>query len=114
VRESGHCHYPYLVARKPGELAATWFCGDGNALRAEVARIQTRDGAIAPDVIRSSPFALDLWWRTTAQDTLVRDTGGEYLAVAILNDSSVAVASPILNPVSGARGFAWRTFVMRP
>ena len=54
--------FPYLVARGAGELAATWFSGGVDALRANVARITlAADDGAAPVVEQSRPLAVNAW-----------------------------------------------------
>jgi hypothetical protein len=107
----GQCHYPYLIARRTGELAATWFCGFGNDLRAYAARLHTSNGDELPRVSQSRPFAVDAWESFASHpDSLVRQTGGEYLAISFLHDGDIGVISPIYRETIHSRGFTWREF----
>jgi hypothetical protein len=110
VESRGRCHFPYLVAHGSGELAATWFCGRGNELRAYAALLQMTDSDGPPRVIQSQPFAVNAWWRRTPVDSLVRDEMGEYLAITFLRAGGFGVVSPIYNPITHSRGFTWRVF----
>ena len=98
--------YPYLVGRGPGELAATWFSGREETLRAHVARIhlqpESADGA--PQVRESVPFQPDTW---TSGDSPTRDPGGEYVPVAFLTDGGLAVVTPIQDQRGARWGFSW-------
>ena len=81
IVESGDTlHYPYLVARGRGELAASWFSGSGENLRAHVARIDVDAGGGPPRVSAAGPFAIDAWQRPEKPgDPATRDSAGEYL-----------------------------------
>lgn len=98
-------YFPYLVARGPGELAATWFAGEGEALTANVARIDVSGGEDGePSVLWSESFVPDTWtWRGDR-----RGTAGEYFPVIFLADGGLAVVTPIFNRSSGKMGFVWQ------
>jgi hypothetical protein len=100
-------YFPYLAARGPGELAATWFSGSGETLRANVARIDRIDAspAAGPSVRSAAPFQLDSW--IPRGESQVLATGGEYLPVVFLSDGDLGVAAPILNFTEERRGFSW-------
>ena len=70
-------YFPYLVARGTGRLAATWFSGTGDSLRANVAALEGQADGSAPHVLRAPPFVPDTWrnWEKGA-DPPVRDTDG--------------------------------------
>lgn len=111
VASGGQCHYPYLVARSSGELAATWLCGFGNDLRAHAARLQMSTGDGPPRVAQSAPIPLDVWEQQAAHpDSLLRSSGGEYLAITFLGDGGFGVVTPIYNETARHFGFAWRVF----
>ena len=97
-------YFPYLAARATGELAATWFSGSGESLRANVAWIDAGPDA-GPSVRRADPFPLDSW--IPMGESQVRATGGEYLPVVFLSDGDLGVAAPILNPSEERQGFSW-------
>jgi hypothetical protein len=98
--------FPFLVARGPGELAATWFSGTGNDLSAQVAVIDA-NGSSAPSVRASKPFQIDSWSRTS--ELPLRDPGGEYLPLVFLSHGGLGVAAPIQNLREGRKGFSWYT-----
>jgi hypothetical protein len=97
-------YFPYLAARGPGELAATWFSGSGEDLRAHVALIDAR-GSTPPSVRSADPFQLDSW--IPAGESSVRATGGEYLPVLFLSDGDLGVAAPVQNIPENRLGFSW-------
>lgn len=100
----GPFFYPFLTARGPGELAATWFSGVGDDLRANVALIQLNGNDVS--LRRAPPFQIDSWTRTAEP---VRDPGGEYLPVVFLATGDLGVVAPIQNVRVGRRGFSWYT-----
>jgi hypothetical protein len=105
-------YYPYLIARRHGELAATWFSGRGDALQAHVARLQVNDGNKPPRMITAPPFQPDSWLRRRdSTKPPIRDTAGEYIAVTFLRDGAIAVVSPIQS--DQRVGFSWRRIEAR-
>ena len=44
-------YYPYLVARGPGELAATWFTGTGDSLVWQLCKIRVGDHSARPQLL---------------------------------------------------------------
>ncbi len=105
-------YFPYLVARDRGDLAATWFSGQSEALQAHVARLEVGDPDAPPRMIESAPFRIDTWI-APPEEPPVRDTGGEYLAMAFLRDGGLAVVSPIQNKGAQRFGFSWRRIEAR-
>jgi hypothetical protein len=101
-------YFPYLIARGPGELAATWFSGRAETLQAHVAGINILNGAVPPKISESKPFRVD-WWQNGASPEvpLVRGTGGEYVALTFLRSGGLAVVSPIANSREQRFGFSW-------
>jgi hypothetical protein len=98
--------YPYLVARGNGELAASWFSGGGDSLRAQVAHIDLRD--TVPALAVSPPIAAEVWgWSARKEDPTLRDTGGEYLALLFLRDGSLGLVAPIQDERQNRFGFSW-------
>lgn len=95
--------FPYLAARGGGELAATWYSGLRDDLRANVARITLQPGATVPLVERADPIAVNAW----SLDGGRRDTGGEYVPVAFLRDGALAVVTTVQNPTPLEVGFTW-------
>jgi hypothetical protein len=104
-------YFPYLVARGPGELAATWFSGSLGTWKAHVARIDVGEGAAPPRMVEAPPFKPDSWRenRQWPEDPQTPDTAGEYLALAFLRSGSPAVVSPIQNKREKRFGFSlWK------
>jgi hypothetical protein len=101
--------FPYLTARAPGVLAATWFFHTGDTLRWRVASIDMKTGTEPLKVAVSAAMALESW----SGDPLQADPGGEYLPVALLADGSVAVVTPIQNEKAHRVGFTWWDFMVR-
>jgi len=100
--------YPYLVARGPGELAATWFSARQEVLQAHAARIDVAEGPTPPRVVESQPFESDCWQESRLPDDLpVRYAGGEYLAVCFLRNGGLAVVSPVQNWRGNRFGFSF-------
>lgn len=54
-------YFPYLIARGPGELAATWFSGTNETLRTHVEEIKVSDAGEPPQVIEAEPFQPEVW-----------------------------------------------------
>jgi hypothetical protein len=103
-------YFPYLVARGPGELAATWFSGRPERLQAHVARIDIGEGEAPPRMVESRPFAPDSWrMDSRPDDPPIGETAGEYLPVAFLSTGGLAVVSPIQNRRETRFGFSlWK------
>jgi hypothetical protein len=105
-------YYPYLVARRRGELAATWFAGWTGTWHARVARIDVGDGEAPPRMVESAPFRPDSWQWPNPQwpnDPLLPDTAGEYVPVIFLRKGGLAVVSPIGNRRDKRFGFSlWK------
>jgi hypothetical protein len=95
--------FPYLVARGPGELAATWFEGQGEQLRWRACRIRYLDPGHV-DMLVSVPLVSDIW--DAGEPAPVPGTGGEYLPVAFLRDGDLAVAVPIQDAKADRFGFS--------
>lgn len=101
-------YYPYLIARGTGELAATWFSGHAETLQAHLAQIEVRDVDASPRMIESPPLRTDSWGAgARPEDPLVRDSAGEYLAVAFLKDGGLGMVGPIQNRGANRFGFSW-------
>ena len=106
--------FPYLVAGRRGDLAATWFTASDNDkrdLQWHVARVEIAADKAQPRMILSAPQSLESR-RVRMEDNgaIFNDTGGEYLATALLRDGSIAVVSPIQNRPDGRVGFTWWKF----
>ena len=107
-------HYPYLIARGKGELAATWFTGSAETLQWHVARIDIGGHDSRPRIMESSPLRADSWDPPDRpEDRPIRDTAGEYLGVTFLRDGGLAVVSPIQDPMTWRFGFSWWRFDVR-
>ncbi|MEO8681722.1 MAG: sialidase family protein [Vicinamibacterales bacterium] len=102
-------YFPYLAARGPGELAATWFSGPIATLQAHVARFDASVRDVAPRVTEAPPFRPDSWRPVRASDTVppARDPAGEYLPVMFLKRGGLAVVSPIQDEAAKRVGFSW-------
>ena len=105
-------YFPYLVARGPGELAATWFSGPIADLQANVARLDVGAGDAAPRMRRAPQFRPESWERGKHEGSgpVPRDPGGEYLAVMFPDDGGLAVVSPIQDERANRFGFSWWRF----
>jgi len=100
--------FPYLVARGPGEMAATWFSARQEVVQAHAARIDVGEGGAPPRVVESAPFEPDCWLESRSPDAPpLRSTGGEYLAVCFLRAGGLAVVSPIQNWREKRFGFSF-------
>lgn len=99
--------FPYLVARGPGELAATWFSGRIGEFEAHAALVLVPKGdrEEEPRLLASEPFLPDSW--VLREGSRVRDTAGEYLPVTFLADGDLAVASTIQDAEAERFGFSW-------
>ena len=106
ARDNDRIFFPYLVAAGPGELAASWFTGQGESLAVRLARVNAspEGGAAEPTVRASEPFQLDVW--RAVDGSFVRDTGGEYVALAFLSSGRLAAATPIQDPGRERFGFS--------
>ena len=107
--------FPYLVARRDGELAATWFSAAEPTfedLQAHVARIHFASPGGPPQITFASPWSLESARPPAGGqgDTVANDTGGEYLGVALLSDGDIAVVGPIQNKAAQRMGFSWWRF----
>ena len=107
-------YYPYLIARRQGELAATWSSGEGETLRTHVARIDVSIGKTAPQVIECPPFQTEIWSRSFELehpgDPAQRVTAGEYIPVIFLPSGGLGVVTTIQNQPQSRVGFRWWKF----
>jgi hypothetical protein len=103
-------YYPFLVARGPGELAATWFSGAGSSLRWHVCEIELGTDISHPRVFQSAALQFESWFASEEPDhALVRTTAGEYVTTIFLRDGTIAVVTPIQNAKEKRLGFTfWR------
>ncbi|MBK8246809.1 MAG: hypothetical protein IPK85_05355 [Gemmatimonadetes bacterium] len=112
ARDSAVTHFPYLIARGDGQLAASWFTGTGNALVATVAYIETA-GDGTPRVARAPAFQPEAFQQGFPPDTAtVRSAAGEYLGMTFLSDGSLGLAVPIQHPAAQRLGFAFRRYTI--
>ena len=109
VQSKVRLYFPYLIARGAGELIASWVAGEGDSLRAQIARIDIRDGQ-EPEVLMA-PALVPAAWEITPkpEDNPVRSAAGEYFATTFLRAGGVAAVTPIQDPAGGRFGFSfWR------
>lgn len=107
-------YFPYLIARRPGELAATWFSGRGEGIKVHVATIDIVQRDFPPRFAEAPPFSPDSWQRNQQPgERRHRDTAGEYAPIAFLRDGRLAIVTTIQDPQAKRFGFSWRT-VARP
>lgn len=86
-----------------GELAATWFSGIGDDLRAHVGLIRPGgDGRVS--ISSSDPLEVDAW--AVSGERRVREPAGEYFPAAFLSGGDLGVLLPIQAAESGD-GFSW-------
>ncbi|MBL8981927.1 MAG: exo-alpha-sialidase [Gemmatimonadetes bacterium] len=112
AHDSAVTYFPYLIARGNGQLAASWFTGTGDALRATVAYIETA-GDGAPRVARAPSFQPEAFQQGFPPDTAtVRSAAGEYLGMSFLRDGSLGVAVPIQHPAAQRLGVAFRRYAV--
>jgi hypothetical protein len=101
--------FPYLVARRDGELAATWF----TASKKDMSDLQWYVARVDGPVIISAAQSLESRRPRGGGDVLFNDTAGEYLALAFLRDGGLAVVTPIQNRAEKRVGFTWWKFDAR-
>jgi hypothetical protein len=113
IDTTDNAHFPYLAARGSGEIAATWFTGDGESLRWHVARVDlSPDGS--PRVAASEPLDIDARIGPDRPgDAAQRTSAGEYISVRFLTDGSIAAVSPIQDPLEWRYGFTFWRFVVK-
>lgn len=113
ANDSAVTYFPYLIARGNGQLAASWFTGTGDALRATVAYVETA-GDGSPRVARAPSFQPEAFQQGFPPDTAtVRSAAGEYLGMSFLRDGSLGVAVPIQHPAAQRLGVAFRRYAVR-
>lgn len=102
--------FPYVAARRGGELAVTWFTSSTNEmldLQWHVARIDaTGDGQ--PSLVLAPPQKIE-----ALDQKGVNTPAGEYLPVVFLREGSIVVVTPIQNAAAKRFGFAYWTFELR-
>ncbi|HKD09996.1 MAG TPA: sialidase family protein [Bryobacteraceae bacterium] len=99
-------YFPYLIARRRGELAVSWFSGRDASLRLHVGEIDatSRD---KPRLLEAEPVLLDSWSRGNPP---ARNTAGEYVGVTFLSNVGIGAVTPIFNPAENRFGFTWWRF----
>jgi hypothetical protein len=103
-------YFPYLIARRAGELAATWFTGRGDAIQVHVATIDILQRDFPPRIAEAAPFSPDTWeLGQNPEEPRRRDTAGEYVPIAFLRDGRLALVTTIQDDRQKRFGFAWRT-----
>ena len=111
VEATTRMYFPYLVARGKGELAATWFAGLGDSLRANLALIHIEDESQeSPHVAYATPFVVPAYNPPVANAIPTRDTGGEYIPIIFLSDGRLAIVTTIQDPISDRWGFTFRPY----
>lgn len=103
-------YFPYLVAGRGGALAASWFSGMGDSLRAHVAHLTVGADSTAPRVVEAPAFAMESFISPDPKAAPVRNTGGEYLPLIFLTDGSLGVVTPLQNAGQKREGFTWRRY----
>ena len=91
---------------RPTQLAATWFSGRDDTLRANVAWLTMSNGREKPSVHHIAAFAPQSWTRGEGPPT--RDPAGEYFPAVFLHDGGLAVVTTNQQTRSGRVGFEWR------
>ncbi len=111
--EAGIAYFPFLVAREPGELAATWFTGRGDDMAVNVALIQVPEATESElRIRRSPPFQQDCW--REGVEPRVRDPGGEYVPVVFLSSGGLGVVTTIQDSRDDRFGFTRWKVAMDP
>ncbi len=112
ARDDGLLFFPYLVARGSGELAATWFStADDMSVRVAVIETGAAGSDAQPHVVLSEPLRFESWMESAGE--WLRDTAGEYVPVAYLQDGDLAVVTPLQNARTNRFGFSWWRLELR-
>jgi hypothetical protein len=112
ARDDGLLFFPYLVARGSGELAATWFStADGMSVRVAVIETGAVGSDAQPRVVLSEPLRFESWMESDGER--MRDTAGEYVPVAYLQDGDLAVVTPLQDARTNRFGFSWWRLELR-
>lgn len=112
-------HYPYLIARGDGEIAAAWFSGAEGELSVELAYGRFVDGeACAYAVARADSFVQPAF--AGPEDAIGFVSAGEYLPLLFLSDDELAIVAVMQDAVStgeftevlgsGPQGFLWKVY----
>ena len=103
-------YYPYLIARRSREVAASWFSGRGNDLQVHVAKVEIHQRDFPLRVRYAEPFAPDSWQRRQPPgEPRRRATSGEYAPIAFLGDGRLALVTTIQDDQANRGGFSFRT-----
>jgi hypothetical protein len=109
VASADNAHFPYLIARRQGELAMSWFTAKDDTLGGHVARVELRDGP--PRVSQPVAIVLDAWVAPDRPgDPAQLSEAGEYMALAFLRDGTLASVTTIQDPLAWRYGFTLREF----
>lgn len=114
IAEEGEvAYFPFLAARGPGELAATWFSGRGDDMEVNIALIDAPESPnTEPKTLRAKPFQPDTW--REGQEPKVRDPGGEYVPVAFLSGGGLGVVTTVQDSHGDRFGFTWWKVAVPP
>lgn len=111
VTDTADLFFPYLVARGDDVLAATWFIGRAETLRANVALITVGgDEGDRPRVVTGEPYAFSAFGQANDSTPPVREPAGEYFPALFLRDGRLAVVSTIQDPTNDRWGFTFRPY----
>lgn len=103
-------YFPYLTARRQGELAATWFTGRGEGTQVHVATIDITQHDFPPQIAEAPAFSPDSWeFGQKPEEPRRRDTAGEYAPIMFLRDGRIAIVTTIQDDQAKRFGFSWRT-----
>ncbi len=105
-------YYPYLIARRNGEIAASWLTGQGAGLRANLASIRVSADTSAPVVTMAPAFQFESYMLPGFGPEGVREPAGEYLPMVFLPDESLGVVTPLQNAGAKRMGFTWRRYTV--
>jgi hypothetical protein len=112
ARDENSAFYPYLVARRSGELAATWFSSaEGMSVRVAVIEFGEAGSDAQPHVAMSEPLRFESWMEVDGE--WARDTAGEYVPVVYLRDGDLGVVTPLQDARTDRFGFTWWRFELR-
>jgi hypothetical protein len=114
AQDSTPLYFPYLVARGNGELAATWFNGLRESIKANVAHIRIGSDSSAPRVTKADAFAFPSFSRRDTSAVRRRDTAGEYIPVAFMRDGRIALVTTIQDNANKQFGFTFRPYRLTP
>jgi hypothetical protein len=103
-------YFPYLIARRPGELAATWFTGRGEDIKVHVATIDILQRDFPIRFVEAAPLSPNSWeFGRKLDEPRRRDPAGEYVPLLFLRDGRLAVVTTIQDDQTKRFGFSWRT-----